>query len=75
QGIDVPRQIGLAAFNGTDLLDGLPVQLATMEAGRLEIGRKAAEIILERSGEEKTFEPRRIELTPQIQLGETLKRS
>ncbi len=75
QGIDVPAQIGLAAFNGTDLLDGLPVQLATMEAGRYEIGQKAAEIILSHSEDEKSFTSQRIELTPQIQLGETLKRT
>ena len=75
QGIDVPGQIGLAAFNGTDLLDGLPVQLATMEAGRYEIGRKAAEIILERNDENAEESTRRIELTPQIQLGDTLKRT
>ena len=75
QGIDIPGQIGLAAFNGTDLLDGLPVQLATMEAGRYEIGRKAAEIILERSDENADESTRRIELTPQIQLGDTLKRT
>jgi LacI family gluconate utilization system Gnt-I transcriptional repressor len=75
QGIEVPGQIGLAAFNGTDLLDGLSVQLATMEAGRYEIGRKAAEIILERNAENATESARRIELTPQIQLGDTLKRT
>lgn len=74
QGIDVPGQIGLAAFNGTDLLDGLPVQLATMEAGRHEIGRKAAEIILEHGQDGQSPKAQRIELTPQIQLGETLKR-
>lgn len=74
QGIDIPGEIGLAAFNGTDLLDGLPVQLATMEAGRHEIGRKAAEIILEHSKDDQTPTARRIVLTPQIQIGETLKR-
>ena len=46
-----------------------------MEAGRYEIGRKAAEIILERNAEDASEEPHRIELTPQIQIGETLKRT
>jgi len=45
QGLDVPGRIGLAGFNGVELLDGLPRKLATMDACRLEIGRKAAEII------------------------------
>ena len=45
KGIDVPGRIGLAGFNGVELLDGLPRKLATMDACRLEIGRRAAEII------------------------------
>ena len=45
KGLDVPGRIGLAGFNGVELLDGLPRKLATMDACRLEIGRRAAEII------------------------------
>ena len=32
KGIDVPGKLGLAGFNGVDLLDGLPRRLATMDA-------------------------------------------
>lgn len=49
-GIDVPGRLGLAGFNGVELLDGLPVRLATMDACRAEIGREAARIIAARSG-------------------------
>ena len=74
QGIDVPGQIGLAGFNGVELLQGLPRQLATMDACRLEIGRSAAEIIVNSlSGEEKEFSTQ-ITLTPKISYGDTLKR-
>lgn len=45
QGLDVPGRIGLAGFNGVELLGGLPRRLATMDARRLETGRLAAEII------------------------------
>ena len=38
-GIDVPGQIGLAGFNGVELLQGLPKMLATMDACRAEIGQ------------------------------------
>ncbi|MFV2054297.1 LacI family DNA-binding transcriptional regulator [Aliiroseovarius sp. YM-037] len=72
QGIDVPGQIGLAGFNGTELLDGLPIQLATMDAGRAETGRKAAEIIARRAENAET--EGRVELSPKIQFGATLKR-
>ena len=40
RGIDVPGTIGLAGFNGVELLDGLPIKLATMDACRREIGQK-----------------------------------
>ncbi|WP_107498350.1 LacI family DNA-binding transcriptional regulator [Thalassobius sp. I31.1] len=74
KGIDVPGQIGLAGFNGVELLQGLPVQLATMDAGRSEIGRKAAEIIIRRNTPDQDHTPERLEISPVIQFGETLKR-
>ncbi|MGR3571319.1 LacI family DNA-binding transcriptional regulator [Brevirhabdus sp.] len=74
-GIDVPGQLGMAGFNGIDLLDGLPLKLATMDACRQEIGRKAAQIVVERSAKTETpADPVRIELSPTLELGETLRR-
>ena len=73
-GIDVPGQVGLAGFNGVELLEGLPRQLATMDACRDEIGRKAAQIIAQRV-EDPTAEIEKIvELSPKIAFGQTLKR-
>ena len=73
QGIDIPGQIGLAGFNGVELLQGLPRKLATMDACRAEIGRRAAEIVAACSrGEEPPA--RSIELTPTISYGDTLRR-
>lgn len=74
QGIDVPGQIGLAGFNGVELLDGLPRQLATMDAMRIEIGRTAAEIIRDRASGARGPEPESITLTPKISYGQTLRR-
>lgn len=68
QGLDVPGRIGLAGFNGVELLDGLPRKLATMDACRLEIGRKAAEII---AGTETAGE--KVELFPTLQRGDTIR--
>ena len=45
---NIPNDIGLAGFNGVELLEGLPMKLATMDACRYEIGRKSAEIIASR---------------------------
>ena len=72
KGYDIPGEIGLAGFNGVELLQGLPRQLATMDACRREIGRKAAEIIAARvKGEDAEMIT---ELTPKISFGDTLKR-
>ncbi|WP_171175106.1 LacI family DNA-binding transcriptional regulator [Ruegeria sp. HKCCD8929] len=74
QGIDVPGQIGLAGFNNVELLQGLPRKLATMDACRLEIGRKAAEIIATQLENPEAEIDTRVTLTPKISYGETLKR-
>ena len=74
QGIDVPGQIGLAGFNGVELLQGLPRRLATMDACRLEIGRKAAEIIAARLDDPQAAIEDKVVLSPTISYGDTLKR-
>lgn len=74
QGIDVPGQIGLAGFNGVELLQGLPRKLATMDACRLEIGRTAAKIIAGRLADPEGTHSDSVTLTPTIAYGDTLKR-
>jgi LacI family gluconate utilization system Gnt-I transcriptional repressor len=74
KGYDVPGKIGLAGFNGVELLDGLPRKLATMNAGRSEIGTKAAEIIAERVADPTKEVERIVELSPKVLYGDTLKR-
>jgi LacI family gluconate utilization system Gnt-I transcriptional repressor len=73
KGINVPTDLGLAGFNGVELLDGLPRQLATMDACRLEVGQTAAEIIARRTSGEETETGQRIELTPKLSFGDTLR--
>ncbi len=74
QGVDVPERIGLAGFNGVELLAGLPCQLATMDACRREIGKRASEIILERLDGMMPDGPVREELTPKVTFGDTIRR-
>ncbi|MYM55514.1 LacI family DNA-binding transcriptional regulator [Thalassovita mangrovi] len=74
KGYDIPTQIGLAGFNGVELLQGLPMKLATMDACRSEIGRRAAEIIVARTEDPNVEIEERIELTPTISYGDTLRR-
>lgn len=56
----IPEDIGLAGFNSFDVLEGLPMRIATMDSRRKEIGARAAEIIAsnELSDETVSFEPR-----------------
>jgi LacI family gluconate utilization system Gnt-I transcriptional repressor len=75
KGVDIPGQVGLAGFNGVDLLKGLPRQLATMDACRLEIGRKAAEIIAARAEATGPTDPVHVTLEPTISFGDTLRRA
>ena len=72
-GLDVPGSIGLAGFNGVELLDGLSRKLATMDACRLEAGRRAAEIIAGK-GPDGTSAGQVIELFPVLQPGDTIRR-
>lgn len=73
-GIDIPGKVGLAGFNGVDLLDGLPRQLATMDACRLEIGQAAARIIAERSVGAVPDVGEKVVLKSQLSFGDTLRR-
>lgn len=73
-GYDIPGQIGLAGFNGVEMLDGLPKKLATMDACRNEIGRNAAQLISDALIDLDNSKSQTIELSPKISHGETLKR-
>ena len=69
----MPGKIGLSGFDGVEQLDGLSRKLATMDACRLEIGRRAAQII---SGKQSLGKPAPevIELFPVLQLGDTIRK-
>lgn len=74
KGIDIPGRIGLAGFNGVELLEGLPRQLATMDACRREVGAKAARIIAARTSNPSAEVEALVELTPRLAYGDTLLR-
>ncbi|MEO1309073.1 MAG: LacI family DNA-binding transcriptional regulator [Pseudomonadota bacterium] len=73
-GVDIPGKVGLAGFNGVELIGGLPKRLATMDACRSEIGKEAARIIADRAGDEESPGGEQIVLTPKLELGDTLAR-
>lgn len=71
--VDIPNSIGLAGFNGVELLDGLPKKLASMDACRREIGQAAARIIAARNADGANDEGQVVELTPKLTFGDTLR--
>ena len=73
QGISIPTDIGLAGFNGVELLQGLPMQLATMDACRSDIGVKAAQIIANQI-QGIAPEQKIVELSPKLNFGDTLRK-
>ncbi|QFT79233.1 HTH-type transcriptional regulator GntR [Roseovarius sp. THAF27] len=75
QGVDIPGEVGLAGFNGVDLIKGLPRELATMDSCRQEIGRRAADLIVTRAASvDGQGAPSRIVLEPTLTYGDTLRR-
>lgn len=74
RGIEIPARLGLAGFNGAELLQGLPRRLASMDSERHRIGVEAARIVAARAGGEQTARGQRIELQPRLSEGDTLRR-
>ncbi|HRO15990.1 MAG TPA: LacI family DNA-binding transcriptional regulator [Paracoccus sp. (in: a-proteobacteria)] len=72
QGIDIPGRLGLAGFNGVDLLDGLPIRLATTDARRLDVGRRAARIV---AGKDPRPKDGIVALAPTFLPGDTIRRA
>ncbi|SIR25473.1 transcriptional regulator, LacI family [Paracoccus thiocyanatus] len=71
KGYDIPGRLGLAGFNGVELLDGLPMRLTTTDARRIDIGRRAARIV---AGKEPRPENGIIALAPTIMPGDTIRK-
>ena len=70
QGYDIPGKLGLAGFNGVELLDGLPMRLTTTDARRIDIGRRAARIV---AGKEPKPEDGVIAYAPTFLPGDTIR--
>jgi len=47
-GIDVPGRVALAGFNGLEIGETMPLRLTTVKSPRYDIGRLAAQHILDR---------------------------
>ncbi len=71
-GLSVPQDVALAGFNNLQILEGLPLELATTDACRREVGERAAEIILKARESTGDVAPICETLSPRISLGQSL---
>ncbi len=69
RGIRVPEQIALIGHDGLDMLKMLHPQTSTIEQPRYEMGRIAAEMLIDTI--ENKSEVRHITLEPKLLVGET----
>ena len=66
RGIRVPEQIAIIGHDGLDMIKALHPQITTVEQPRYEMGRTAAQILIEQGAP-----PRHIVLQPRLLVGET----
>lgn len=71
-GLSVPGDVALAGFNNLEILRGLPLDLATTDARRREIGERAAQIILQTRETTAPFSAVHETLQPTISTGQSL---
>lgn len=69
RGIRVPEQIAIIGHDGLDMIKALHPQITTVEQPRYEMGRTAAQILIEQI--EQGAPPRHIVLQPRLLVGET----
>ena len=69
RGIKVPEQIAIIGHDGLDMVKMVHPQITTIEQPRYEMGRLAAEILIEQI--EKGEAPRNYLLKPSLLIGET----
>ncbi len=69
-GLEVPKQLLIAGFNGLEFLEGLPVRLATTRSPRRKIGSEVTRVLLEAMERSLTPDERRLIFRPEIDLGD-----
>ena len=70
RGVRVPEDLLLAGFNGLEITNSLPVQIATSRSPRREMGEIAARLACRAMTEERPLLERIITFTPEITLGD-----
>ena len=69
RGVKIPEQIAIIGHDGLDMIKMLHPQITTIEQPRYEMGKLAAEILIEQI--EQGTPPRNVVLQPRLLVGET----
>lgn len=71
-GISIPDQLAIAGFNYLSMASGLPIDLTTTDSLRFDIGKQAADLILQRNQPSADHTPERIELKTVVKIGNSI---
>ena len=71
-GITIPDQLAIAGFNALSMAEGLPIELATTDSMRFDIGKSAAEIILLRNQPSAPQTGKRVVFKPAVKPGNSI---
>ena len=70
--IAIPDQLAVAGFNALSMAEGLPIELATTDSLRFEIGKAAADIILQRNIQGASQNSKRVKFSPAVKMGNSI---
>lgn len=65
-GLDVPQDVCVVGAGNVHYSDVLAVPLTTVDQGTSEIGKRAAELLLERIGAKRALRPKRVMIAPKL---------
>jgi LacI family gluconate utilization system Gnt-I transcriptional repressor len=72
ENISIPDQLAIAGFNALSMSEGLPIDLATTDSLRFEIGKAAADIVLQRNISGASQNSKRVKFTPAVKVGNSI---
>jgi LacI family transcriptional regulator len=74
-GLKVPDDIAVVGAGNVHYSDFLAVPLTTVDQGTSEIGKRAANLLLERIGSKRSLRPRKILIVPKLVIRQSTRRS
>src|SRR5438477_10619564 len=73
-GLKIPDDIAVVGAGNVHYSDVLAVPLTTVDQGTAQIGKQAAELLMEQIGSKKRVRPRKVLITPKVVVRESTAR-